>query len=339
MHVGSDLGTWALGALGLFPTPLLHTFDAPLLAEAILTASEAGIFDLLAEREQGPAELARRAGLEPEATAALLRALARSGYLRERAGVYGLRRVSRRWLVSGSPRSLADKLRFQRAEMRLFSQLGGWLRSGRPAGLHQGLGPEGWGAYQRAMRAFALHSAPQIVPLCPVPPEPREMLDIGGAHGHISAAFCRRYPLLSAQVLDLPEAVRAAAPLLAQEDLGERLAHLPGDATTTELGQRRYDLVFIGQLAHHLSENQNRDLLRRVVGALRPGGIVVIYDAIGEARGGGHGALMDLFGALSSGSRAWSLAEMRGWMGELGLEVLPLRRLKGGTHGILPARR
>ena len=38
----------------------------------------------------------------------------------------------------------------------------------------------------------------------PVPDGARDMLDIGGSHGYLSVAVCRRHPELRATVLDLP---------------------------------------------------------------------------------------------------------------------------------------
>ena len=67
------------------------------------------------------------------------------------------------------------------------------------------------------------------------------MLDIGGGHGHFSAAFCRRHPRLKSTILELPEAIPHAAPLLAKEGLGDRVIHRAGDARIAELGEEVRD--------------------------------------------------------------------------------------------------
>jgi hypothetical protein len=51
------------------------------------------------------------------------------------------------------------------------------------------------------------------------------MLDIGGSHGYHSVVICRRHPGLRSVVLDLPQAIRHAAPLLADEGMGDRVVH------------------------------------------------------------------------------------------------------------------
>lgn len=57
----------------------------------------------------------------------------------------------------------------------------------------------------------------------PVPPKAQTMLDIGGSHCYFSVASCRRRAGLRAVVLDLPQAVEQAAPLLEAEGMGERV--------------------------------------------------------------------------------------------------------------------
>src|SRR5438045_1308491 len=135
----------------------------------------------------------------------------------------------------------------------------------------------------------------------PVPPRccsmrwPR-MLGLGGAHGHYAAEICRRHVGLAAEVMDLPQAIEAAAPLLTAEGLGERLIHRPGDATTADLGIETYDLVLMSNLAHHLDAEQNRDLARRVALALRPGGAFIIQEPTRAGRPGQAGQLPALLG-------------------------------------------
>ena len=70
----------------------------------------------------------------------------------------------------------------------------------------------------------------------PLPRLARQMLDIGGSHGYFSVAICRRYTQLRATILELPDAIKHAAPLLAREGMGERVAHRAGSAFTDDRG-------------------------------------------------------------------------------------------------------
>jgi SAM-dependent methyltransferase len=97
------------------------------------------------------------------------------------------------------------------------------------------------------------------------------MLDIGGSHGYYSVVICRRHPGLRSVVLDLPQAIRHAAPLLAREGMGDHVVHRAGDATTDDFGTATFDLVYVANAVHHFDEPTNRDLARRAARALRPG--------------------------------------------------------------------
>ena len=166
------------------------------------------------------------------------------------------------------------------------------------------------------------------------------MLDIGGSHGFISVAMCRRYPALSAVVLDLPSAIRHAAPILARENMGERVVHRAGDALTEDLGEAQWDFVYISQLLHHFDEPTNRTFMQRVARALKPGGHVVVLELNRPASPGGSGqvgALLDLYFALTSQSGTWSVEEIAAWQRGAGLGArrpIHLRSVPGAAEVI-----
>jgi len=173
------------------------------------------------------------------------------------------------------------------------------------------------------MRAFAGAAAAETARRLPVPRGARDMLDIGGSHGYFSVALCRRHDTLSATVLDLPETVEHAAPILAAEGMGEHVVHRAGDALSDDLGTDVYDLVLIAQLVHHFSDEQNRELAARVARALRPGGVFAILDtfrSLSAENAGQAGALLDFYFALTSQSGTWSPEEMASWQRRAGLK-------------------
>ena len=84
--------------------------------------------------------------------------------------------------------------------------------------------------------------AKMVAKAVPVPTGATALLDIGGSHGAYSVALCRRHPGLRGTVLDLPDAVRHAAPLLAEEGMGDRVQHQAGNALTDDLGEQHLDV-------------------------------------------------------------------------------------------------
>jgi SAM-dependent methyltransferase len=239
-----------------------------------------------------------------------------------RDGRYALSARSRKWLRRDSPDSVADKLLLQFIEWEWMERSEDYVRSGKPFELHETLPPDEWPVYQRGMRAMATPLASELARRLRVPKSPQNMLDIGGSHGYYSVLLCRRHDGLRAVVLDLPEAVEHAAPLLAAEGMGDRVVHQAGNALTDDLGVGAYEIVIASQLVHHFSERENRELAVRVARALKPGGIYAIIDAFrpGDPNAAGQlGALMEFYFALTSQSGTWTPEEMASWQRDAGL--------------------
>jgi len=310
-------------ALGIAPQPLLDTQIAMLLARAVMEGSRLGVYQALADGPLTAAEVAARCGGQPRAMEKLLNALTGCAYLGFEGGRYALAPMTRKWLLPDAAQSLHDKMLFQFLEWDFVEHTGDYVRTGKPVDMHGTMTREEWGLYQRGMRSATSSWAPEVARRTPVPKGARDMLDIGGSHGLLSVAICRRHPGLRSVILDLPEAVEHAAPILAQEGMGERVTHRAGNALTNDLGTEAWDLVFVGNLVHHFDDATNRELAKRIARALRPGGVFVIQELYRPATpndAGQIGALLDLYFALTSQSGTWSFEEMAGWQREAGLK-------------------
>jgi SAM-dependent methyltransferase len=251
-------------------------------------------------------------------------------YLSRRDKGYRLARQTQRYLLADAPTSIRDVILMKRLEWRWIDGLDAFLRTGRPLDVHATMTTGDWAAYQRGMRAQANPSAALIARFVPVPKGASEMLDIGGSHGHFSVAICRRHPTLRATVLDLPEAVEHAAPLLAREEMGDRVALRAGNALTDDLGDAFYDLIFMFSLIHHFDEDTNRRLVARCAKALRRGGVKAIGDVMrpkAPGRGDQQAAFFDLYFALTSEAGLWSTDEVRSWQAGAGLRLRRTIRL------------
>jgi 2-polyprenyl-3-methyl-5-hydroxy-6-metoxy-1,4-benzoquinol methylase len=178
------------------------------------------------------------------------------------------------------------------------------------------------------MRSGIAMNAHWVARHLPVPQSARQMLDIGGGHGYFSVAICRRHPQLRSTILELPEAIEHAAPLLAKERMGDRVVHRPGNALTDDLGTEAYDVVFMAAVVHHFDGPTNQKLMRRIARALRPGGIVAIWEPVRQDAAGNVrqiGALLDLFFGFFSKAGTWSRAEVAAWFREASLSVRKTR--------------
>ena len=325
-------------AFGVGPVTILDTHMSFIRARAIMVGVKLGVFDVLASGALTAADVAVRCETSLAATEKLMNALVGSGYLRFNRGKYALTAVARKWVTRDSPQSLRDKVLFEFIEWSLVEHFEDFVRTGHPLDVHRRVTEEEWGIYQRAMRALSGLAASEIVRRTPVPKGATAMLDIGGSHGYISVAMCRRHPDLRAVILDLPAAVTHAASILAKEGMGDRVVHRAGDALTDDFGTNAWDLVYVSQLLHHFDETTNREFARRVARALKPGGVFVILEIIRPSSpqdAGQVGALLDLYFALTSQSGTWSIEEMSAWQRDAGLmpqKPIRLRTMPGAAE-------
>lgn len=309
-------------ASGQIPTPFSDPYGMMILSRMVIVATKIGVFDALCDRPLTAAEVARCCSSHPESMKKLLDTLVASRYLKLQGDRYALTAMARKWLVKDSSQSLHDATMLRFMDWEWLRELEHYITSGQPVDIHGTMSPENWGIYQRGMRSIAGLGAGEMVKSTPFPKPARDMLDIGGSHGYYSVAFCRKYPELRSTILDLPQAVEQAAPILAKEGMGDRVRHRAGNVLTDDLGVEQYDLILMAQVVHHFDDATNRQIAKKVARALRPGGYFVIQEAIrrqSPMEGGQFAALLDLYFAMTSESGTWSFAEMAGWQSEAGL--------------------
>lgn len=320
-------------ALDLVPRPLAETLPTLLLARSLMVSARFGLPQALAGGALGAEEVAARCHTHPRATRILLDTLVSLEYVKLSEGRYELTGDGRKWLLS-----LHDSLLYRYLEWDWIARLDDFVRSGEALDIHGEMTPEQWALYQRGMADVARLSIPEQAQRIPVSASARDLLDLGGSHGLLSAALCRKHSGLRAVVLDLPEAVEHAAPILDREGMGDHVVHRPGNVLTDDFGTEAWDVVLLSNLAHHFDDATNRELARRIARALRPGGvyaIVEIFRRESPTESGQIGALFGLYFALTSQSGTWSFEEMADWQLDAGLRPRkPVRLRKSPGFGL-----
>ena len=216
--IGESLIERIIARTNLAPGPLMETQIAFSMARSIMAGVRLGIYDAIGTGTMTAAEVAATCKTDQEATTKLMNTLVGCRYLRHRTGRYELTPKARKWLLQSSPNSIADKLLFQYDEWDVVAKYEDYVTTGKPLDMHGSLtDASAWNRYQRGMRAVASISAGEVAKRLPVPAGSTSMLDIGGSHGYYSVCACRRYDGLRATILDLPQAIEHAAPILARE--------------------------------------------------------------------------------------------------------------------------
>lgn len=308
---------WLALKSGMVPTPLGHSHIAFILSKAVMEATDSGIFEALAEKPLALSELAGRLEFNALALQSLLNVLASAGYVAYKKEKWKLTKLSRKWMLRDSPHSVAAMMVLDnRVCWHWMNHLGDFLKTGKGLGFHTILEEQEWHYYQDAMASAARAQSLEVGRRLPVPRGATHMLDIGGSHGLHAVALCRKHASLSATILDLPEAIQWAAPILEREGMGNRVQHQAGNILEDALPREQYDLVLMSSLSHHFSEAQNQQIAQKVAAALKPGGYYVLMDFVRpdpKEHSDLIGSSGDLFFALSSTAGTYTVAEMNQW--------------------------
>lgn len=103
------------------------------------------------------------------------------------------------------------------------------------------------------------------------------MLDLGGGAASYSIALCGANPELQSTVIDAPEPLEIAEPLVEENDLQDQIDLVEGDLFSMDLGNHS-DVALISGVVLIKSEDDVRELFQRTYDALEPGGMIVVQD-------------------------------------------------------------
>ncbi len=258
--------------------PLFDPFLPLLQARSIMAGVRMGIFEVMANKNYTVIELAQELSLDAECLKYMLRLLVGAGYIILNNNKYSLTELTQATLLSDSPMKLSGWVEFNYIQWETISKLEEVLKTGKGVNLHQNLvSSDKWRIYQQAMLETARPAAPAIASLIPIKKNAVKMLDIGGAHGLYGAMICRQHPPMRSEVLDLPGATTHASKLAQAEKIDDVVSFRTGDALKENLGSD-YDAVFLGNIVHHFTSEQNQALFKRIKAALNSEGTIAIWD-------------------------------------------------------------
>ena len=287
------------------------------------------IFEALSGGPLTAAETARQVKASERGISLLLDALESLGYVRQKEGRYTNTPMTVKWLLRRSPTSLAggipffDSMVFDRWE-----HLDESIRRGKPVlsgseWLEQH--PGGYRIYEEGMIAIARMAADEVVAKVKLPVKARRLLDVGGGHGMYSIRFCRRYPGLSAVVFDLPPALAVARETITAEGMDGRVMAQAGDVWMDDFGVG-YDVVLLFNFIHVFSPSKNMELLHKIAGALKQGGMVVIMEQIAGKVFGSTTTTLARLQALNffndMEAQTYAYGEIASWLTQVGFSNL-----------------
>ena len=329
---------WLMLRSPRFPLPLFDVMGTMLLSRAVMAGVHLGVFDHLEEKTRSAAELAQATGCDPHGVELLLDALVACGYLERENGGYRNSRLSRQWLLSRAPQTLANFVRYNYDQWEWTSHLEDYLQRGEARDIHDTLDAPRWRNYMLGLRDIAALSADELAARLRFPAPPRRLLDIGGGHCLYSIVLCRRYPGLRATIVDLEPAARVGRELVTEAGLADRFEFRHGRVTETDLGQN-HDAALLFNVVHHLDEETNRKAFQQIQKALTPRGMLVVWEAFREERERQRrdqlGSLLGLFFGIISRRQTYEFSQVAAWAREAGFREIRRQKLRSAPFASL----
>jgi 2-hydroxy-4-(methylsulfanyl)butanoate S-methyltransferase len=253
-------------------------------SKALFAALDFDLFTRIADGFDSASALGEATGIAENRLIALLAALKSLGLIAEHRGRFSNAPATSKFLVAGAPGDFRDYVRLVNGAFgyESFRHLSGALRGERvfpDQSFYEGL------AYTAGIGGEQFSSAQHSGSLGPARlmtrrvdlRDRKQLLDIGGGSGAYTLAFCAANPQLKATILDFSQTVETARNYAKQSELADRIAHLAGNAITTDW-PKGHDVVLMSYVWSGVGADDIAVLARRAYDALPPGGLVLVHD-------------------------------------------------------------
>jgi SAM-dependent methyltransferase len=244
---------------------------------ALNAAIQLDVFRAVGQGPGDAASIARHCSASERGIRILCDFLVINGVLAKEDGHYKHTPSSAAFLDPVSPACMASVAQFltESAIMQADGQLAEIVRSGHTHLPGQGtVEPDNpiWVVFAEKMAPMM---GPMAGPLGAVVLEghdgPMHVLDIAAGHGLFGIEIAKQNPLAHVTGLDWAPVLRVALKNAEKAGVRDRYDMLPGSAFEVEFGGP-YDAVLLTNFLHHFDKATNVGLLKKVRGALKPGG-------------------------------------------------------------------
>lgn len=270
------------------PIHIFETLNAYQQTLALQSAIELDLFTAVAEGKTSSDAIARRINAAEKGTRILCDYLTIAGLLKKNAsGHYELTPDAALFLDRKSPAYLGSIVEFlsRVAEEDGFKRLTDAVRKGGTAAGSSGtMHPEHpiWVSFARSMAPLMVLPSQLIAEMLAREGPSARVLDIAAGHGLFGIAVARQNPAARVTAVDWAPVLEVAKENAAAAGVIDRYETRPGSAFEVEFGAG-YDTVLLTNFLHHFDPATCETLLRRVKGALTPGGRALTLEFVPNA--------------------------------------------------------
>jgi SAM-dependent methyltransferase len=244
-------------------------------SQILFTALRAQVFRCL----EGPVraeDVAHELGWQVRGTRKLLDGLVALGLVEKYHEDYCNAPIAAQCLVSGAPGDQTNILLHRAHGWNAWSKLGLAVKNAEPVADMQGMPEEELRAFILGMDDIARDSAVAVMNAVDLSPY-RRVMDLGGGPGSYPITFLERHGEMRATLVDRPKVIAIAREQVEKAGLSGRFDFVEGDLVQDPL-PRDHDLIFVSNVVHMLSPDENQELIRRCFEVLAPGGLLILKD-------------------------------------------------------------
>src|SRR5579872_389623 len=267
------------------PTAIFETFHAYQRSYALKAAVELNLFTAIAEGHNTAAALAQECKASERGVRILCDFLTISHLLTKEGDRYSLTPDTAFFLDSRSPAYLGKAATFllHPLQMQNAEHLATAIRNGYPAA-HSCIEPEDaiWVDFAQGMAPLMFPAAQTIAQTLQdslTKIDQPKILDIAAGHGIFGIVLAKQHPTARIVALDWPNVLEVAKQNAQAHGVADRHETIAGSAFDMDCGTD-YDVVLLTNFLHHFDVETNESLLKKVYGALKPGGEVVILEFV-----------------------------------------------------------
>jgi 2-polyprenyl-3-methyl-5-hydroxy-6-metoxy-1,4-benzoquinol methylase len=297
------------------------------------SALKTGIFSALIE-EKDIDTLTSELNADKRAMYIVLEALCDMGYVEKKKDKYIIAKRVRPMFIKGGDEYVGGYLPHFMNKIKAWLELPLIIKGEKPGRKK----PENIGVFMNAMASRPDAIVEKVVDEClKRKKDARNVIDLGGGPGKYSRAFVNRG--LKAVLFDMPETIDHVSKefrLSGIKELRIKKGDFSNNEFVKEFKEHSFDIVFMGNITHIYSEDENRMLLRRVGKLVKKGGMVAIEDFVrGRSPSASMFAVNMLASTVSGGT--WTEEQYREWLNGAGFSSIEVIDLDGIEKQLITA--
>ncbi len=249
-------------------------------SQILFTALDGNVFTLL-EQPVTASFVAEKTAWDLRGTTMLLDGLVALQLVAKKDGAYQNGKAASACLVPGAPAWQGDILRHTQASWPAWAELSQCVATGNCSNIREHeLSGVALRNFILGMDNVASFSAPEVLRSLDLS-RYTNMLDLAGGPATYSIAFLKAHPQMRATLFDRAAVIALAREKVAAAGQQDRFSYIAGDCLAEAYGGP-YDMVFLSNIIHSFSPQQNVAVFRRAYEALAPGGSIIIKDFLVE---------------------------------------------------------